>query len=276
MFEGGTRSWEKVPLTGRNVVRIVSSLTLIAGILLVISVCRADVIAITPGTGGFENDLWNANASIGYDFTLTSSLTVTELGFFDANGASGPTNSHPVGIWNSGRTLLTSATVPSGAPVLLIDGFDFVSISPVVLAPGSYTIGAYGLLTSTDQFEFGESGSITIAGLTLGGAVEAFATGLTFPVAPVDPATQGYFGPNFLATAVPEPSTVTLIAMSFGLIALLRGAILARTLWIGAVGGRTPPSAMGVKISHKLSKARWRRRFRLRFSNIFHHEMFLF
>jgi hypothetical protein len=35
-------------------------------------------------------------------------------------------------------------------------------------------------------------------------------------------------------------------------------------------------SAMGVKISHKLSKARWRRRFRLRFSNIFHHEMFLF
>jgi hypothetical protein len=57
----------------------------------------------------------------------------------------------------------------------------------------------------------------------------------------------------------------------------MRAAILARNsrfglLWVG----RTPSSAMGVKISHKLSKARWRRRFRLRFSNIFRHEMFLF
>ncbi|HEY6345568.1 MAG TPA: DUF4082 domain-containing protein [Bryobacteraceae bacterium] len=204
--------------------RIVSSIALISGLVLAISVCRADAIAITPGTGGDENDAWNSNATIGYDFTLTSSVTVTELGFFDSNGASGPVESHPVGIWNSGGTLLASATVPSGTPSLLIDGFDFVSISPVVLGPGSYAIGAYGLdQTSgdTDQFLFLESGSTTIAGLTLGGSVEAGSvSGLTFPTTPTGLA-QGYFGPDFLVASVPEPSTVMLVAVPFGLLVIL-------------------------------------------------------
>ncbi len=201
--------------------RLASSIALISGLIMTISVCRADVIAITPGTGGLENNLWNGNSTIGYDFTLTSSVTVTELGFFDANLAEGPADSHPVGIWNSDGTLLASATVPSGAPSLLIDGFDFVSISPVVLGPGSYAIGAYGLMTSPDQFEFGESGSTTIAGLTLGGAVETFDTGLTFPTSPEAFATEGYFGPDFLVgQAVPEPSTITLLALPFGLVVL--------------------------------------------------------
>ena len=201
--------------------RLASSVALISGLILTISVCRADTIAITPGTGGSENHLWNGNTTIGYDFTLTSSVPVTELGFFDANEAEGPVDSHPVGIWNSGGTLLASATVPSGPTSLLIDGFDFVSISPVVLGPGSYAIGAYGLGTSTDQFEFGESGSTTIAGLTLGGAVETFATGLTFPTSSEAFATQGYFGPDFLVgQAVPEPSSITLVAVAFGLVVL--------------------------------------------------------
>jgi len=193
-------------------------------LVLAISVCRADVLAITPGTGGFENALWNSNGEIGYDFSLTSSITVTALGFFDANGASGPANSHPIGIWNSGGTLLASATVPSGAPSLLIDGFDFVSISPVVLGPGSYATAAYGLVDSPDQFLFGESGSTTVGGLTLQGAVQqASVPGLTFPTQPENFATQGYFGPDFLVQAgasVPEPSSFTPAAVLFGLTVL--------------------------------------------------------
>lgn len=201
--------------------RLASSIALISGLVLTISVCRADGIAITPGTGGSENASWSGNATIGYDFTLASSVTATALGFFNANGLSGPADSHPVGIWNSGGTLLASATVPSGAPSLLIDGFDFVSISPVVLGPGSYAAGAYGLQTSTDQFEFGESGSTTIAGLTLGGAVFTFATGLTFPTTSVPSSTQGYFGPDFLAgQAVPEPSSIPIVVVFFGLVVL--------------------------------------------------------
>jgi Domain of unknown function (DUF4082)/PEP-CTERM motif len=200
-------------------VRSVSLLALACGFVLAGSVCRADAIAIVPGTGGSENDLWNGNATIGYDFTLTTSVTVTELGFFDANGASGPSDPHPVGIWTSGGTLLASATVPAGPPSLLIDGFDFVPITPIVLGPGSYAAGAYGVLGSSDNFEFGKSGSTTIPGLALGGAVETFATGLTFPSSPETFATQGYFGPDFLVATTPEPSTVGLAALALGLMA---------------------------------------------------------
>jgi hypothetical protein len=195
------------------------SLALTCGFVLTSSVCRADAIAIVPGTGGTENNAWNNNATIGYDFTLTTSVTVTELGFFDAFQASGPANPHPVGIWTSGGTLLASATVPAGAPSLVIDGFDFVPIAPIVLGPGSYAVGAYGLSTSPDNFEFGESGSTTISGLALGGAVEIFATGLTFPSTPESFATQGYFGPDFLVATIPEPATVGLAALALGLIA---------------------------------------------------------
>ena len=202
--------------------RLVSLFALTCGFLLVASACCADSIAIVPGTGGRENDHWNNNATIGYDFTLTTSVTVTALGFFDANGASGPADSYPIGLWYGNHTLLASATVPAGAPPVLIDGFDFVSISPVVLAPGVYAIGAYGLLISTDQFEFAESGSTTISGLTLGAAVETIGTGLMYPWWTESFATQGYFGPDFLVAApadAPEPSTLSLAALALGLIA---------------------------------------------------------
>lgn len=172
------------------------------------------ITAIIPGPG-IENHLWNFNASIGYEFSLATSLDVSALGFYDAGG-NGLFDAHDVGIFSSGGALLASATVPSGTGATLQDGFRFVSIADVMLAPGTYRIGAYGNVTSLDDFRFLASGSTTIAGLTLGQAYEAAGNSLAFPDGNASGATQGYFGPNFQASAVapsavPEPASMFLL-----------------------------------------------------------------
>ena len=203
---------------------------LIFGCISVVRVCYGDTIAVTPGSGGFESDLWNQDSTIGWQFMLSAPVSVTELGFFDANGSSGLSDSHAVGIWNSSGTLLGSVTVPSGPPATLLDGFSFESVTPFTLGAGTYTIGAYGNETSPDQFKFGLSGSTTIAELTLGDAVFAPSAPntLTLPTMVEDFATQGYFGPDFLVgptSSVPEPSTIsllTLLAIAFGLVGFFK------------------------------------------------------
>jgi Domain of unknown function (DUF4082)/PEP-CTERM motif len=194
------------------------ALSMILGFALAAPVCHADTITVVPGPGGVTNNAWNFDATIGWQFTLSSPVTVTELGFFDATG-SGLSDPHPVGIWNGSGTLLGSATVPSGTAGMLVDGFRFVSVTPFTLGAGAYAIGAYGNQTSLDAFEFGLGGSTTIPALTLGGAVEAASlpNTLTFPTSPEGFATQGYFGPNFMVATIPEPSTISLLALAFGL-----------------------------------------------------------
>jgi len=201
-------------------------LTILLGLTLAIPACFADDIAVVPGSNGFQNDAWNGNVTIGWQFTLSAPVTVTELGFFDANGSEGLFDSHPVGIWSASGTLLGSATVPAGS-VGTLDGFSFVAVTPFTLDAGMYTIGSYGNEDSPDQFQFGLSGSTAIPGLAIGNGVQsAFGpTTLTLPSQVNDFAAQGYFGPDFMvgaATATPEPGTLMLLGSFLGLGGLLR------------------------------------------------------
>jgi hypothetical protein len=143
-----------------------------------------------------------------------------QLGFFDGQGSAGLADSHPVGIFDSTGTLLVSATVPSGPAGTLLDGFEFVNVAPTVLGPGSYTIGGQGNGTSTDQFEFGLTGSTAIPGLTLGSAVvnSSAQNTLSFPNVQAPSFSQGYFGPDFVVLTVPEPSAIILLAMALSLL----------------------------------------------------------
>jgi PEP-CTERM motif len=152
---------------------------------------------------------------------------VTDLGFFDASGSAGLSNSHPVGIWNSGGVLLGSATVPAGTTGTLLDGFRFVSVTPFTLGAGDYTIGAYGSQTSSDQFEWGLSGSSSVAGLSMGNAVISGygPTALTLPTTVEAVVDQAYFGPDFMVAspaAVPEPPTANILAIMLGLAGFFR------------------------------------------------------
>jgi hypothetical protein len=203
--------------------------TALVGVLLLVgsahATLAAPVTAVIPGGGGFQNHAWNFDATLGYEFSLSTTLDVSALGFFDADD-DGLFDAHDVGIFAADGTLLASATLPSGTGATLQDGFRFVSIPDLVLAPGIYRIGAQGNETSLDEFLLTQSGSTTIGGLTLGAAFYGFGAALTFPTAQADYATEGFFGPNFQATRVPEPATLTLTVLA--LTGALRRARRAR------------------------------------------------
>jgi len=118
------------------------------------SALAAPVTAIIPGGGGFQNHFWNFDSTLGYEFSLTTTLDVSALGFFDADN-DGLFDAHDVGIFAGDGTLLASATVPSAAGGTLQDGFRFMPIPDLVLLPGTYRIGAQGSGTSLDEFLLG-------------------------------------------------------------------------------------------------------------------------
>ncbi len=190
---------------------------------LAAAVCAGSTIAVTPGSGGLQNAAWNADTTLGWQFSLSSTISVTDLGFFDADG-DGLANDHGIGIWTSVGVLQGSAVVPAGTSAALLDGFRFVAVTPFVLGPGDYAIGAFGAADSTDEFLFALSGSVTMPGLTLGAAVQSpfSETSLAFPSVLRAFASEGYFGANFLAEVdsnidpIPEPSTLSLLALALG------------------------------------------------------------
>ena len=172
----------------------------------------ASNIAVLPGSGGFQNSNYGSNITLGWGFTLTEAVTITDLGYFD--GDTGLTDPHPVGIWNSIGNLLAEATVPAGTTAALVSGFRFVPITPVALNPGAYSIGGYANSTSPDEFRFEVSSVSTVAGLSFGLAnLYTQADSLAQPTTKADAFSQdGYFGPDFLVSGpvagVPEPGTI--------------------------------------------------------------------
>lgn len=189
-------------------INVPCSLLLLA--LTTVQPSLASIIAVLPGSGGFQNSNYGSNITLGWGFTLTDALTITDLGYFDGN--TGLTDSHPVGIWNSLGNLIAEATVPGGTAGALVNGFRFVSITPVVLNPGAYSIGGYANMTSPDEFRFEVSSVATVAGLSFGPAnLYTQADSLTRPTTKADAFSQdGFFGPDFLVsgpvTVVPEPA----------------------------------------------------------------------
>src|SRR6266487_2786121 len=72
---------------------------------------RADTIALSF-TGGDRTGS-NNSPTVGWAFTLSSQVSVTQLGLFDFDG-NGFDTSHIVAIWTSTGTLLEQVTIPSG------------------------------------------------------------------------------------------------------------------------------------------------------------------
>ena len=129
------------------VVLLVFSAFVIAGVPLV-DFSEFDGHQVRLNTGDYE---------AGNRFTVGSSpIAVSALGFIDLDnsnvnlGTAGPNVgdgllfSHVVNLWRvSDKVKIATATVPAGTEATLIDGFRYVSITPVILEPGAqYMISA--------------------------------------------------------------------------------------------------------------------------------------
>lgn len=125
---------------------------------------------VTSGAGSSpRNDF---DGTVGFVFDVTSEVTVTHLGRWIISGNS---QSHDIGIWNSGGTLQGSVTVnASGAPV----GYLYEPLgSPVVLPVASgYRIGSleddggdqwYNVFSATSTAVGAITAAAFVSGVTL-------------------------------------------------------------------------------------------------------------
>ncbi len=178
----------------------------------------------------------NQSATVGWSFQVGAlDLQVDALGIYDP-AVTGLEDSHPVGIWTSGGTLLAQVTVPSGTAGTLVGGYSYEPITAITLTAGStYIVGTY-FAPVADL-----CGSACGDTLLYNGT-ETYAPGITFlqsrqTAAVLGPGSlalpnlnagiaEGLFGPNLLlnapaGTAAPAPSTWGLAG--FRLLALVAG-----------------------------------------------------
>lgn len=193
------------------------SMVIVVSICSSVHVARADLAL--DFTGGGPNT-FTTSATVGWQFSASSPLNVTALGFWD-QGSNGLVNAHDVGIWNSSGTLLASTTITSAStPVASTSSAGdwlFNNITPVTLAPGTYTIGALLPVNTDPDLQIFSATASTSDGVTWLNAADIASLSLSEPGA--DPRfADGVFGPNLEVTPAPEPSTWSLLALGIAAI----------------------------------------------------------
>lgn len=195
-----------------------SAVALFAASLSLLSPAGAQTPAVSF-TGGSAAVVAN-QGTVGFRFTLTSSLDVSALGLWDEN-SDGLSHSHMMGIFNASGALVAVANIPAGNTATLLDGFRYVFILPITLPPGTYNIGAFYSTMDADRVLIFATGFSTNSHLQYDGSAYISGASLANPIGSGG-GEPSAFGPNFLA--VPE-GTMLLIALgAVGLFAFRRVA----------------------------------------------------
>ena len=91
-------------------------------------------------TGWSGSGFSGVDNNVGFEFSTTRSISITDLGFFDLS-VDGLAASHEVGIWRvSDQSLLVSGTVASGTAAPLDSDYRYVAVTPTILAAGNYIV----------------------------------------------------------------------------------------------------------------------------------------
>jgi hypothetical protein len=186
-------------------------------------------VALTPAPGNTINT--GNGFSLGWEFTANANLNVTDLGIF----TDGPRiESHDVGIFNVGGTLIASTSVLTSDPTT--GNFAYHALpTPVTLTAGQ----AYWIMSTSgividpdtghaDHYTFTPTSITVDPALTYLQSGFTEGTSLAFPVT-TDGTPDAFFGPNFvfatdIVAVVPEPSTAFMAGTAglFGIVAYRR------------------------------------------------------
>jgi len=148
--------------------------------------------------------------TLGYQFSMSVPFTVDALASWNTTSL-GYTANHQVGLWDSGGAPLVSTTVLGNTDPIQ-DNFQYHSITPMTLGPGTYTIGGENL---SEGYPCCFVGIVTVPGFTWIKDEAGIGAGLIYPTF----TSNGSCGQNCyltvdfsIASAVPESSTLILLA----------------------------------------------------------------
>jgi hypothetical protein len=190
------------------------------------AMCQAGTIAFSFSSSNPLTTI--CCGTYGFQFTPTTNVLVDSVGYLDI-GQDGLAAGHQVGIWNSGGTLLTSATVTTGDSTLagaVLDGsqFRYTSITPLLLSAGqTYTIGGEEDASDLIYYDNLATQTSNVPSLLSVSSVGYYFVNNGF-VDPTNTIGNHYDVVNFTASAaVPEPSTTVLMIVGLaGVLAATR------------------------------------------------------
>jgi hypothetical protein len=181
-------------------------------------------LAVTPA-GTLTDSLAPYPITMAWDFGLDRSYQVTALDFY-SNGLP-YADSHQVGLWSAEAatgypigTLIATVTFSAGTSGIANGPYRSLPISPIMLNPGHYEVGAFvsGGTGSSDPYLFGQSSYSLLPGITfVGGHVD---TGGAFTYPGGSFFVSGNFAANFEGTAAPVPEPGIAALLLWGLIGL--------------------------------------------------------
>jgi hypothetical protein len=209
--------------------RISSHLTIYSWLLAVLfafvqmaSATNSPLVLDLTG-GGFATEPLS-NAVAGWEFHLSSPLTIGAVGLWD-EGDLPLSIAHDVGLWMSDGTSVLVATVDNSSFAVASASPDgqwlFTPIAPITLQPGDYVLAAVwgGPVGGADPFRLNANAVDQYISYT-GSCVASQLANATLVFPDCGPATlqnASFFGPD-LAVVVPEPDSVAIFAV--GLLAV--------------------------------------------------------
>lgn len=191
-------------------------------VLLGLSVSTSAGATIAVDFEGTSQNGFQAPLSFGWGFRVNETVRVEALGFFDDFLIDGPglLQDHLIRLWTDeatpqvlASTTITNYSVPA-ASTAEAGHWLFNAIAPIDLVPGDYVIGADDPDCNgptCDRIRHFNT-AVSIPEITF--LVARDGSLLGFPGSPMSGRNDGYFGPTFRVTRVPEPAALGLLGLA--------------------------------------------------------------